>query len=128
MHEQAQLGVFDPDDVRQTRAALQSGLGIGYDAEVDLAKSRLKELPAEDRKRLFNERQENGRLRINDPWEIRRLADEASEPTPELRAAVQANGGDELATLRTMMRDKTSIYWRDPRVQARYRKLIERKN
>lgn len=121
-----QLEALDRQDRDSTRGVMRERWGSEYDANRDLVSRHLDNLPSE-RRAWYEGADQNGRLRLNDPETLDRLAQEARAAVPPALAQAAKEHGSEKAALEAMIRDRTSAYWKGPdaaRLQARYRDLL----
>lgn len=117
---------LDNQDREHARGALSETWGEEFDANRTLINSFLDKLP--ESQRLFYESAgSDGRLRLNDPEILSRLAQESRTQTPPSLTEAAKQYGSERTALEQMMANRNSPYWRGPdavALQARYRDLL----
>lgn len=116
-----------------TAAELRQTWGGDYTPNINLIKGLIAQAPAEAQEGILNARMPDGRPLMSHPGALRWLANQARTINPV--ATVVPGAADptgaintELATLKGMMGDKNSEYWKGPNAeknQSRYRELLE---
>jgi hypothetical protein len=133
--EIAGLGEADLAHQAEVQDELRPEWGAEYRGNVNAIKSMLETAPGEIGQKIMSARMPDGRAVMNDPAVLRWLATTARELNP-VAAVVPAGGNqmqaidDEIASIKGLMGDKSSKYWKGPeaeKMQARYRELISAK-
>lgn len=137
--QQQQVADRDLKDVEYrdaTAAELRQVWGGDYTPNLNLVKNLIGQAPQEAQEGILNARMPDGRPLLSHPGALRWLATAARQINPV--ATVVPGSADpsaaintELATLKGMMGDKNSEYWKGPNAdknQARYRELLEAQN
>lgn len=120
------IEALDKQDRDQARGKLKEIWSEEFDANIALANQHLDRLPASQREYLEGSGPD-GRLRLNDPEILSKLAQESRSQIPQVLTEAAKQHGSERAALEDMMANRSSPYWRGAdaaALQARYRDLI----
>lgn len=117
---------LDSQDRDQARGKMRERWGSEYDSNISLINKHLDGMTNTHRE-WFESADETGRLRLNRPDILERLARDARASVPPVLVHAAKEHGSERAAIEAMMGDRNSPYWRGPdaaQIQARFRDLI----
>lgn len=115
--------LMDAEDVTATIATLKKDWGPNYAANVATAKAHLKTLPLAVQQALPNAALSDGSLLLNTAAGAKWLLSLASGGTAITPDAQSVDA--EIAEIERVMRKERPRYNRDPKMQARYRELLQ---
>lgn len=127
--EVADIEIRDTGDKNDITQALRDEWGPDFHSNKNAVHSLINQFPEDSRELLTNARLPDGMALMNHPGIVMTLADLSRKTNPAATVVPNANDpvtaiGDELAQIRKTMRDKPNEYWKDDKMQARYRELL----
>jgi hypothetical protein len=125
--EERATAARDASDAKAASKALRIEWGDEAASNLRVLRSYVDSLPAAEREALMHKELPDGRLALNDPATVQALVRKARAAPPALVEAAKKHGGDDLAALREMMKNRSGPYWKGrdaERLQARYRDLL----
>jgi len=117
---------LDKQDRDRARDVLREHWAEEADANRVLINQHLDRLPSSERE-FYEGADSDGRLRLNNPETLDRLARDARQQIPPVLVEAARQHGGEKAALEAMMADRSSAYWKggdNVALQSRYRDLL----
>jgi len=122
------MDFIDRADARDARNAMRAEWGSTYEQNMDAIRATFRSLPPAVQQAIENARLDDGTALFNSVAGLRWLFDLARTPTGSGVSASSITS--ELEELQKLMGQRGSRYWKGPeapRLQARYRHLIEQR-
>lgn len=126
----ADLQATDHNDRTNALNTLQAEWGPDFQSNRNALQSLVNQVPEAVRESFQNSRLADGTAMMNSPEILMWLADLSRKTNPAATVVPNSNNptqaiGDEIAKIEKLMSSGSNEYWKDERMQARYRDLLD---